>query len=120
MGANREATGFPRLPSFPQLNPQSCKYLQTGRRGQALSLPGADILVLMSALVQGLGLPWGGKRKAEGGQTGRLVGRCGRAVRKGHWERLGGLRNGWLPGGVLRGRGGKAERRVPTCVLTTD
>lgn len=72
--ASREATGFPRLPSLPQLNPQSCNISgQVGRggvAGQAISLPGAEIVVLMSALLQGLGLPWGGKQKAGGGRTG--------------------------------------------------
>lgn len=106
MEANREATGFPWLPSSPQLNPQSCRYLQTGREGQALSLPGAEILLFVSALFQGLGLPWGGKLKAEGGQTGSREDVAGQRVRgtENHWEASG-------TGGSQAESSGEGERK---------
>lgn len=65
--ASREATGYPRLPLFSK----TANLLRRVGKGQAISVPRAEIPDLMSALFQGLGLlPWGGEQKVEDGQTG--------------------------------------------------
>lgn len=74
-GSQRGSNWIPKVAIIPPAEPPKLQISPDGgaggvRDGQALSLPGAEILVLMPALLQGLGLPWGGKQKAEGGQTG--------------------------------------------------
>lgn len=65
--ASREATGYPTLPSFSK----DANLLRQVGKGQAISAPRAEILDLMSALFQGLGLlPWRGEQKVEDRQTG--------------------------------------------------
>lgn len=65
---SREAIRFPRLSSCPWLNPKAANICRQVRKGQAISLPSAELPGLMLALFSAGVFPREGSRKQRMGR----------------------------------------------------